>query len=156
MDALISYLSRVDAWHWLALAAVLTIVELLTGTTLLLWPAVAAGVLGLLLFLPVEIAWQVQLLIFAALTAVSALGGRRFVRGAWLVKADRADVNERAAQLKGRAVIAVGEFALGQGRVKVGDTMWAARLEHGHGHVPDGAALEVVDLDGVTLVVRRV
>ncbi len=39
MDILFSVFDRMNMWAWWAIAGVILIAELLTGTTYLLWPA---------------------------------------------------------------------------------------------------------------------
>ena len=89
--------------------------------------------------------WQVGL--FLLLT-----GG--LVAGVWRVRGRaRVDtVNAPGAGLIGRTCRAVG-FEGREGRVALGDGAWAARTADGSTPA-DGAALEVVGLEGTVLVVR--
>jgi len=154
MDALIGILGSLTIWHWWALAAALLVLELLTGTTYLLWPSAAAATVGLGLASPLHFDWRIQILAFAVLTTVLALAGDKFVAKRWL-RSDRPELNERAAQLAGEKVIAVADFVAGEGRVRLGDSVWAAELAD-EGEAEKGAVLEVVGLDGATLQVRAV
>lgn len=155
MEPLTAFFDGLAVWRWLALAGVVLVLELLTGTTYLLWPAVAAAVVGVASWL-LPIPWQAQIAAFAVLTAVLVLFGDKLVAKRWRkLVSDRPHLNERAAQLKGQRVTAVAAFAAGQGRVRVGDTVWAAVLET-PGEAAEGAQLEVVGVDGATLKVRPV
>ncbi|HSS12379.1 MAG TPA: hypothetical protein VLL04_00700, partial [Rhizomicrobium sp.] len=62
---------------WLAIGAVLLAVEVATGSGWLLWPAGSAAVMGLL-GLAYHFELNLQLVIFALLTIVTTLVGRRF------------------------------------------------------------------------------
>jgi membrane protein implicated in regulation of membrane protease activity len=152
MDALIGFLDSLTIWHWLTLAVVLLVLELLSGTTYLLWPFVAAVIVGLGLASPIHFGWQVQLITFAAITGVLTLAGDKFVAKRWL-KSDRPMLNVRAEQLRGEKVIAAAAFVAGAGRVRLADSVWEAEID-GAEAVAEGAVLEVVGLDGTTLKVR--
>ncbi len=154
MESLIAFLDSLTVWHWWTLAVVLLVLELLTGTTYLLWPTVAAGLVGLAAASPLPFGWEQQLATFAAVTIVLTLAGDRFVAKRWL-KTERPELNERAAQLTGEKVVALADFVAGQGRVKLGDSVWAAVLT-ADAEVAKGAVLEIVGLDGSTLKVRAV
>lgn len=152
MDALNQFLAfnELTIWHWWTLAIVLLGLEIATGTTYLLWPAAAAAVVGLIAG---PTGWELQLFVFAALTTVLTLAGDRFVRKRWMTS-DKPTLNQINDQLVGQRVVAADAFSAGLGRVRVGDTVWRARLE-GDDAIEAGAVLEVTGLDGVTLSVRR-
>jgi hypothetical protein len=153
MDALIGFLDALTIWHWWGFAAVLLTLELLTGTTYLLWPTAAAALVGLLSGGgPFSLGWEIQLLAFAAVTTVLTLAGDKFVAKRWL-RTERPELNERALQLAGERVVATTDFEAGQGRVRLGDSVWAAELAVG-GAVSKGAVLEIVGVDGATLRVK--
>ncbi len=153
MEPLIAFAQGLTVWHWLGLAAVLLVLELLTGTTYLLWPTVAAALVGLTVgLLPVP--WQAQLAVFAIVTAVLTLFGDKLVAKRWRrLVSDKPHLNERAAQLTGQRVTAVAAFEAGRGRVRLGDSVWAAVLD-APAEVAEGGQLEVIAVDGATLKVR--
>jgi membrane protein implicated in regulation of membrane protease activity len=153
MDTLIGFLEGLTIWHWWGLAAGLLTLELLTGTTYILWPTAAAALVGLLSGGgPLSLGWEVQLVAFAAVTTVLTLAGDKFVAKRWL-NTERPKLNERALQLAGEKVIALADFEAGQGRVKLGDTVWAAVLAE-QTAASKGAVLEIVGVDGATLRVK--
>jgi membrane protein implicated in regulation of membrane protease activity len=155
MESLTAFFDGLAVWHWLALAGVVLVLELLTGTTYLLWPTVAAAVVGIAAWL-LPIPWQAQIAAFAILTAVLVLFGDKLVAKRWRkLVSDKPHLNERAAQLRGQRVTAVAAFVAGHGRVRVGDTVWAAVLDD-HGEAAEGAQLEVISVDGATLKVRAI
>jgi membrane protein implicated in regulation of membrane protease activity len=154
MEPLIAFLDGLTFWHWWGLAGVLLVLELLTGTTYLLWPVVAAALVGVIDLTPWRPSWQIQIAVFAVLTAVLTLFGDKLVTKRWRrLVSDKPHLNERAAQLRGQRVTAVAPFAAGHGRVRLGDTVWAAVLE-APADVDEGASLEIVAVDGATLKVR--
>ncbi len=150
MDALFSFVNQIEPWHWAALALVLLIGELMTGTTFLLWPAAAAGLVALLAWLtPLSPAWQVG--VFAALTLVLTLMGPG-LRRRILQPGEAGTLNERSAQLIGQRGRAEAEFADGVGRVHLGDTIWRAESADA---IAGGVSVEVIGVDGTILKVKR-
>ncbi len=112
----------VEFWHWWILAAALFTVELLVPSTFLLWPGVAAVVVGASL-LVVDFAWQGQILHFAVLTAVSAVAGRIYLRRRRAEAGDQT-LNRRGQQYVGREFMLEEPIVDGRGRVKIDDTIW--------------------------------
>ena len=146
------WLTSVNHTHWLALGLILLIAELATGTTYLLWPAVAAGLTGLLsLFMPMG--FLTELAIFAVLTIALTAIGRPLVRNRLLAKAGSPTLNERGQALVGVRGIAAGAFMNGVGSVKVGDTIWRATSAD---EIAAGQAVEVIGVDGATIAVKGV
>lgn len=153
MDSSIaSFFAEVTPWHWFGIGLVLLIAEISTGTTYLLWPAVAAWLTALLLFLfPLPLPFQ--LLAFGVATLGLTLTGRRYLRGKWL-KAGDSELNDRGKMLVGVSGVAAGSFENGVGRVKLGDSEWRAESDDAIGA---GDAVSILAVEGATLkVVRRV
>jgi len=146
----LAFLASVGAPHWFALGLVLLGAELLTGTTYLLWPAVAAWLVGLImLFLP--LAMPAQLTIFGIATLATTLTGRNYVKGP-LLGPGAAMMNDRARQLVGAKGQAATTFEHGVGRVKLSDSEWRGTSEDAIGA---GDPVVVLSVDGATLTVRR-
>jgi inner membrane protein len=159
MSELFAFLGSLGPFHWLGLGLALLVAELLTGTTYILWPALAAMVTGMFLFF-LPIAWPVQLLVFAGAALGLTAAGHRFARHYFFRKSEMPALNDRAAQLVGQTAIAAEAFVAGQGRVRLGDSEWAAMLapdpEPGPGDmgVNAGQAVMISGLDGPRLIVR--
>ena len=151
MDWLIAFFTHLGAPQWLALGLVLLIAELSTGTTYLLWPAMAAWVTGLvLMFVPLPL--PAQLTIFAAVTLATTLTGRTWLKGRMLGAPGDDAMNDRGRQLVGAKGIAAGVFENGVGRVRLGDSEWRGASSDAIGA---GDAVEVLAVEGATLTVRR-
>ncbi|HJS46057.1 MAG TPA: NfeD family protein [Rhizomicrobium sp.] len=134
---------------WLAIGAVLLAVEVATGSGWLLWPAASAAAMGVLgLVFPFEM--NMQLVIFAILTIVTTLAGRRLFPQAVLTGGDINDTRSRMAGLDG---VAAGDFQGRQGRVFVDGKEWAAELE-GDGALASGMRVIVVGVKGARLTVK--
>jgi membrane protein implicated in regulation of membrane protease activity len=112
-------------WLWLIAAALLGIAELIVPGVFLIWIAAAAAGTGLLtLLFGVGIAFQFAL--FALLSIASVYAGRRWYTANPVETSDPL-LNDRAARLIGRAVTVVSAIEHGEGRVKVGDSVWNCR-----------------------------
>lgn len=154
---MVELLSQLTAWHWLILGVVLLGFELLTGSTYLLWPAVSALAVGVLLFIAPGLAWEMQMLLFFLLSITTLVLGRthlqKLVQGG-----EPSDLNDPGNAMIGRQVTAVTDFIGSEGRVIVGDSQWSARLDaevSGLETVGAGDLLRVQSVEGATLIVGR-
>lgn len=68
-----------DLWSWMALAVVLLILELLTGTLVLLGMAAGAVAVGLVQWMWPGTGWEILLLVFSALTVMTPLLGKHLL-----------------------------------------------------------------------------
>ena len=151
---MIELLSQLTAWHWLIFGVVLLGIELMTGSTYILWPAVSAIAVGVLLFIA-PMGWEMQMMLFFLLSVATLVLGRshfqRFVKGG-----EVADLNDPTITLVGRQVRAVADFQGSEGRVELGDTQWSARLEEAPREpVSENDLLHVRAVRGATLIVGR-
>ena len=149
------WLSAPTGWHWLALAALLAVVEALTPATVALWFAIAALVVGLTLFAAPGLALVFQVLAFALLALAGVLlwfsvfRSRRVERP----RDDSGVLNDRLAALVGSRGIVLTADRAGFLRVRIGDTSWPARPLWAEDITPPGAVVEVRDTrDGVLVV----
>jgi membrane protein implicated in regulation of membrane protease activity len=135
-------------WLWLIAAAALGIAELIVPGVFLIWIAAAAAGTGLLtLLFGVGVAFQFAL--FALLSIASVYAGRRWYAAHPVATSDPL-LNNRAARLIGRTVTVVAAIEHGEGRVKVGDSVW-------NGRGPDceaGRQVRIVGAQGTCLIVE--
>ena len=68
-NVLVEMLESMSGTKWLILGVLLLILEVVTGTTYILWPAVAALIVGVIVFV-LPLAWEMQFLLFFILSAV--------------------------------------------------------------------------------------
>ena len=136
-------------WWWLLAAALLGILEIFVPGIFLIWMAAAAGITGIVVaLLPLTLPFQLALFGLLALAAVYS--GRRYYERNPVSSADPL-LNDRTARLVGQNVVVVTAIENGEGRVKVGDSVWAARG-------PDAAAgsrMVVTGADGTCLKVAH-
>ena len=133
---------------WLIGGVALCIAEVLLPGMYLLWLGLAAFGAGIVCRL-VTLGLGGQVVAFALLALVSVLIGIRKGRARPTV-----EVNRPGSGLIGRQATALS-FSGAEGRVRLGDSDWPARLTTGAA-VPNGALLVVEGVDGLTLLVRPV
>lgn len=151
-NLLVQMLESMSGSKWLILGVLLLVLEVVTGTTYILWPAVAALIVGVIVFI-LPLAWEAQFLLFFILSAILLVVGHKFVRPK-MKGGEPSDLNDRARTMVGMRVKAVADFETGLGRVQVGDTQWRASIVEGNPSA--GAELRVISVKGTTLQVEAV
>jgi len=151
-NILIQFLESMTGIRWMILGFALLVAEVVTGTTYILWPAVAALIVGLVVFV-LPLGWSMQFLLFAILTGVLLFFGHKYLRPR-VKGGEPSDLNDRARSMKGMRVKAVADFDTGRGRVHVGDTQWRAAMEKGDAKAGD--ELRVITVKGTTLTVEPI
>jgi len=151
-NLLMQMLESMNATKWVIVGVLLLILEVVTGTTYILWPAVAALVVGVFVFI-LPLGWEMQFLLFFILSAILLVVGHKYVRPK-MKGGEPSDLNDRARSMIGMRVKAVADFDTGMGRVQVGDTQWRASIDDGN--PLSGAELRVVSVKGTTLRVEPV
>jgi membrane protein implicated in regulation of membrane protease activity len=145
-------LTGISPWWWVAAALALGIVEVLTFSFFLIWPGLAALVVAIAMWLVPDLSGTMQILIFAILSVIFTLLGRQFVLNR-KPTSETPGLNQRSAQLVGRNAVVIDGFASGGlGNVEVDGMRWRARMSAGATRPASGQTLEVVDTDGMTLV----
>ena len=145
----------ISYWHWLALGVFVMLVEILVPGVVFLWLGIAGVLTGLLLAAFPALGWQAQLVVFAVLSVAAVFLGRRFVASRQ-GPTDHPTLNRRGRSLIGVRATLRDTTIGGRGRARIGDTMWALRLAAPGGDLPADTEVMVVEVDGVTLVVREV
>lgn len=145
----------ISYWHWLAFGVLLMLVEILVPGVVFLWLGIAGVLTGLLLAALPDMGWQVQLVVFAVLSVAAIFLGRRFVASRQ-GPTDHPTLNRRGRSMVGTRATLRDATVSGRGRIRIGDTMWALRLASPDGELPADTEVTVVEVDGVTLVVREV
>jgi membrane protein implicated in regulation of membrane protease activity len=140
-------------WHWLALGALLLALEVASTTTYLLWPGIAALVVGALLFLVPPLRGVPSLLIFAVLAVASTILWQRSPLGR-RAPTGHANLNARTVTYLGRQGAAAADFVGGEGAILLDDTRWAAMVVD-NSAPRGGDLLQVTGADGTILKVRR-
>lgn len=149
------FLESVTFWYWLAFGIVLMLIEVLVPGVLFLWLGAAAIATGLILLGIPEMGWEVQLVVFAVLSVVSVFAGRKYVYTN-PEPTDHPTLNRRGENLVGQTYTLDGATTGGAGRVKVGDSLWAVAVTPQGSELPAGTRIQVIRVDGSTLVVEAV
>lgn len=139
-------------WLWLSLGGLLLIAEMLGTGGYLLWSGVAAAIVGTLVWLFPGIAWEWQGVLFAILVIVVAYLWWYWLRARASAN-DGAQLNQRNRQLIGTRATLTEPLHNGVGRINIGDGSWRARATQ---DLPAGAEVEVIAVEGTTLVIRAV
>ncbi|MBI3440035.1 MAG: NfeD family protein [Proteobacteria bacterium] len=149
MKDVLDFLVALGPQHWLVFGLILLIAEMATGTTYILWPAVAALITSLMALIGVDNGFM-QIAIFAALTVLLTAFGHPIVKR-WREARQGRSLNERAAHMVGtRGVLTA--FANGVGAMKINDSIWRAESEE---PLTAGEQVEVASVHGATVKVRR-
>ena len=128
-------------WMWLTAGLILMLAELAVPGFYLIWIGGAALLTGLLAF--TGLSGAAQVVAFAILTIVSILIARRWFN-TYPIESSDPLLNDRGGRMVGEIVTVVEPIEGGDGRVKVGDSVWTA---HGP-DAPVGARLRITGVTG--------
>jgi membrane protein implicated in regulation of membrane protease activity len=146
--------NSLGAWSWWIVGIVLLVLELLVPGVFLIWIGAAAIVLGALSLALWDAAfwgWHVQLLLFAVLSVLFAVIGRRVYNGNG-ARTDEPTLNRRGESLVGRTATLSEPILEGRGRIRLDDTMWSVMGPD----LPEGTRVRVVASSGRDLTVEPV
>lgn len=137
-------------YGWWLLALVLIGAELMVPGFFMLWIGIAAVSIGLILIVLPEMSFLAQTVLFVLLALINCYCYWRFIRRMAGGPSDQPLLNRRGEQLIGRRFVLDSAIVNGQGKARVGDSLWLVEGPE----LPAGAAIEVVAVDGSTLKVR--
>ncbi len=152
MDTLADQLFPLTLWHWLALALVLFVIEMMLGTFDLLMLAIASAATAAWAAFgpPGMTGWGAQIIVFFIAAIVLITLGRTVMSGLRTGGPGEPLLNRRMHRLVGARGQVVGDFIAGAGRVRIGDTEWLAEaagpfdLKAGMSVVVEGARSTIV------------
>lgn len=150
--------THLTVWHWLALGLMLFGIEMMTGTFDLLMISIAAWITAAFAWLaPDSLAtWQGQVLFFGAASVALFIVGRTVLSGMRKTTQEHPTLNRRMDSLVGQRGIATSDFTnAGQGRVKIGDTVWGAEIVDGSEIIHNGDVIVVEGARMNTALVRK-
>ncbi len=146
------YLNAHPAWWWLSLGIILLILEMLSGTLILLFISVGAFIVALLSWV-LDLGGVAQGLVFAVTTMAAVLAWRRFRPN----PGDKVEqlagatgLNSRLAGFVGREAVLEEAITNGQGRIRLDDSYWSVLGED----MPAGSRVRIVAVDGMILRVQ--
>ena len=135
-------------WAWWVLGLILIGLEILAPGTFFLWFGLSAILVGAIALF-VDLPWQASLALFLVFSLTSLLVGRRLMRR---VRSEEGDpnLNKRGSRYIGRTFVLKEPLAEGTGNLSIDDTVWRITGPD----LPAGVSVQVVDIDGVRLVVQ--
>lgn len=145
------FIHQLGPWNWMVIGMILLAAEIVVPGVFLLWIGIAAlivGAVSLALWNAGFWVWELQVVVFLALSIVCALVGRRIA--ASHEDSDQPLLNRRGEQLVGRTATLTEPIREGYGRIRIGDTMWRVAGPD----LPVGARVRVVAVRDVELVVE--
>jgi membrane protein implicated in regulation of membrane protease activity len=154
MEGILAAFADVHPWHWFALGAMLIGVEIVSTTFYFLWPGIAAGLTGLVLYFFPGFGFDVQILLFSAVSVVTTFAWKRFAPESLTSAKPHPTLNRRTAQYEGRRATVVSGFANGRGAIMLDDTRWTAVADDGS-DLASGETVVVTGADGVVLKVKK-
>ncbi|MCE9870610.1 NfeD family protein [Hafnia alvei] len=150
---MIDYIAQNPHGFWLSLGGVLLAAELLGAGGYLLWCGISALLVGLLTWV-LPFGWEWQATLFAILTVATALLWWHWLRRSQPVSRNNDDLlNQRSRQLIGARATLEAPIVNGNGRIRIGDSSWRVTCSQ---ELPLGAVVEVIDVEGITLVVKSI
>jgi inner membrane protein len=137
-------------WFWLTLGLVLGAAEIVAPGFFLMWLGMAAFVTGIIAW-ALPISMPAEVIIFAALAIATVYGARRWMVQNPIISSDPL-LNDRGGRMVGEVVTVIEAIAEGQGRVKVGDSVWSAKGPE----TPVGSKVRITGAQGSVLTVEGV
>jgi inner membrane protein len=151
----LSFLSGISPWWWVAFGVALGALEMATMSFFLIWPALAALVMGLVIVLRPDMGGTAQIALFAVLSVVLTFAGRFLMLRYGDGGGESSDtLNSRANLMVGRHAEVIS-FQGPEANVRIDGIRWRARFPAGVQAAP-GDSVEVTRADGMMLEVKPV
>jgi len=138
-------------WFWWILAVLLLIVETFAGEMYFIWLATGAAIMGFVAIGFPMLPWEVQFFLYSLLSAVTVVLWRIWLQG-HPPQSDDPLLNRRADQYIGRVCTLTHPIFNGEGRIKLGDSLWNIQGED----CPVGTKVRIVGVNGIVLVVKPI
>jgi inner membrane protein len=141
----------VSPWYWLIGGLVVAGLEMVVAGVFLLWIGLGAMIVGVLLLLMPDLSLTAQLLIFAV-TMLASIGLGFVIQKRSGLQSGAVEINRELHALVGMHCEVASDFAAGRGRIRIGDTTYAAQ---GEGEIRSGEIVEIVSADSAGIRVIR-
>ena len=143
------FLETAEYWHWWVFGIALIILELFAPGAFFMWMGIAAGIVGVAMFVVPGMDWETQWIIFAVLSVASIVVWRMVAKKN-PAESDHPNLNRRSEQYVGRTFTLEEPIDNGVGKIKVDDTMWKISGMD----CPVGTKVKVIEADGTLLKVE--
>lgn len=137
-------------WHWLFLACLFLVLELVIPSAFFLWLTLAAITSALVAFIAADLGWQLQYVLFAIFCVLSLVAWRRFASDGDVIETDQPHLNHRSGGYVGRTLVLSEAIVNGVGKVKVDDSQWKVTGEDAE----VGTRVKIISADGSILQVE--
>lgn len=138
---------------WLILAGFFLILEIITEGFLVCWLGVGSlFAMAISFFFPEAIA--AQIIIMSLVSIIFILCTRKLTKK--MTSNENSQMNVYTILGKKAIVAQTIDNLKGQGRIKIDSDMWSARNEDGDEIISEGDTVEVIRIDGVKAMVRKV
>lgn len=142
-------MESIEFWQWLILGLVLMTVEIFVPGLFFVGMGTAALLVGVVVWLVPEMAWQYQVMGFALWSIVSIVVLRQYLRR-HPITTDQPALNRRGEQYIGRVFVLTVPIQNGVGKVQVDDTTWKVMGPD----APAGGAVRVIAVEGTVFRVE--
>ena len=143
-------------WHWLSIAGLLLIIELLVGAEFLLWLAFPAVASAGVAYIAPSMDWRIQILLYILFAIASLLIWKKYYRSKKLAVTDQPHLNQRQQQFVGRTFTLIETLNNDEGKIVVDDSQWRVRIIGGESTAKKNSKVKVMDVDGMILLVETV
>lgn len=147
------WLEILSPWWWVAFGVGLGAVEMATMSFFLIWPAIAAIIMAVILWIAPGMQGEAHIAIYAVLAVVLTFAGRSYLRK-FGDGAPETSLNDRSAQMVGRQA-KVTQFELGEGQVELDGLNWSANWPKGQ-TAEAGQVVKIISADGMSLNVENI
>ena len=149
---MIEIFSSFDVWSWRSLGVILMLLELIVPGVFLFWVGLGSALTALVALLT---DWTIsdQLICFSFLSIISLFFGLFVYKKIFASDSQKqtADINDINLDFIGKTYTVSDAITEGQGKVKVGDTVWIAECQT---DVAKGQKVVVEKVNGTVLLVR--
>jgi len=140
-------------WGWMSFGVILMLLELFVPGTFMVWFGFGAILTGLWVALLAPLSAGMQILIFTLMSVISVIFGF-FVYGKLFGKnkENAGDLRTGAKRFIGQTFIVSEAIKDGNGKLKVGDTVWLAKAQN---DIEKDEKVIVKDVKGTILIVEK-
>ncbi len=147
-----SWLQNISPLWWITLGFALAAAEMLVVSFFLIWPALAAFVMALLVWIIPGLQGEYQIVLFAVLSIGLTYVGRRLFQSS---DEPENGLNDRSKQIVGKRAKVVLFGELGEGRVELNGVSWSAVWPKDQ-TAEIGDIVEITKADGMNIEVTNI
>ncbi len=138
------------SWHWLGIAVLLLIFEVLVSGGFLLWIGISALMVSLLSWL-LPLSWTLQMMLFSACAVLTSFGWWLYLQKR-PIKTNDPKLNRRAEQYVGRRFELIQPVKNGRGKIHVDDSTWTVKCDQ---DLPEGTTVKIIRAEGTILIAEK-